>query len=290
MKKVIYSLVGVIALFGVQSFAAGEAQMFKIGQLDFVAVLDASSNRGADILLNKNSPIAKEILSKNPNPPSSTNVYIVKDKNKIILIDTGNGGNRGDAVKNMKAAGISPSQVSAVLLTHMHGDHIGGLLDEKGAKIFANADIYVSQTETDFWLKNPSARAANADLAKQVVKTYGGKIKFLQWGKETVSGIKAIKAIGHTPGHTVFEISSNGEKILVVGDIVHLIEVQTADPSLSVAYDIDPEQAAKTRAEILKYASDNNIRIAGMHIPFSGVGKINKAKAPNRAFVFEADK
>jgi glyoxylase-like metal-dependent hydrolase (beta-lactamase superfamily II) len=172
----------------------------------------------------------------------------------------------------------------------MHGDHIGGLLDADGKKIFKNAKVFVSKDERDYWLLNISARAANAALAKKVIDTYGKQFALLEWDKNNiVNEIKALTAIGHTPGHTIFEIVSEGKKILIVGDLVHLTIIQFADPNLSVSFDIDPAQAAKTRKEVLQYAYDNKMEIAGMHIPFSGVGTVLKDKAP-RLYRFQPEK
>ncbi|MDR1940870.1 MAG: MBL fold metallo-hydrolase [Endomicrobium sp.] len=276
MKSSLKILVAALFLLGIAfiqtAFADDNAASYKIGGVEFIAVKDISANMSKNLVLNQNAAIVNEVFGDKQGLPAAINAFLVKIDGKNILIDCGNRG--GNVVKNLQSISVDPDDINIILLTHMHGDHIGGLIDDKGGKAFKNALVFVSNDELNYWLN--SAKSQLPLIVKQV---YGSDLKTLQWDKnDIVSEIKPIKAAGHTPGHTIFEITSGGDKILVIGDLMHIAALQTADPSLSVSYDIDPAEAAKTRADVLKYAYENNLKIAGMHIAFSGVGKITKGK------------
>ena len=186
-----------------------------------------------------------------------------------ILFDTGL--RNGNISKRLAEKGTLPSDVKTILLTHLHPDHFGGLVDGNGKAAFPNAEIYVSGIERDYWvdeLKNENVIEA-LDL-------YKDKIHLFEFGDEIFDGIKAIDASGHTPGHTVFDIKSGGDELLIVGDILHFIEIQLPIPDVSVKYDADPEKAKESRKKILDYASENEIKIAGMHVQSPGIIEVRK--------------
>ncbi|MCL2155870.1 MAG: MBL fold metallo-hydrolase, partial [Leptospirales bacterium] len=180
---------------------------------------------------------------------------------------------------------IDPKEVSAVLITHMHFDHISGLLKD-GKVVFQNADIYIAQPEHKYWTsekemaKAEEAMRGGFQLAVDVVKAYGSKLHLFtpnELGKiknSLFEGITPIAAYGHTPGHTVYLIESNNEKLMVWGDIAHAMSIQMPNPDVALKYDVDYKQAIAARKKILKYVSDNKIPIAGMHIVPPGAGTI----------------
>ncbi|MDR1008383.1 MAG: MBL fold metallo-hydrolase [Campylobacteraceae bacterium] len=247
---------------------------YKLGEAEFIALKDKDTNMGKSILLEPDAKIVKDVMPDNQNP-SSINAFILKTKNKVILIDTGLGSN-GELLQNLKSANTKPENIDIVLLTHMHGDHIGGLVGSKNEKIFSKAIVYAADKELEYWLSDLPANKANSDLAKTAKNVYGDNFKTFVWNDNITPEIKALEAAGHTPGHTAFEITSKNEKILVIGDLIHSLKVQTADPNMSVAFDIDPKQAADTRIKIFNQAAKENTKIAGMHLPFSGVGYMSK--------------
>ena len=216
---------------------------------------------------------------------TSVNAYLLNTGSKLILIDAGGGVTMGpkfgDLTKNLGAAGYSPDQIDFVLLTHMHRDHIGGLLDAAGKPVFSNAVIMVSEAESQYWLSAAEAEKASADrqksfkLASDVAAAYSaqGKWKTFHSG-ELFPGIKASVMPGHTPGHSVFEISSNGQTFLVLGDTVHFMAVQFAKPDVFVDFDNDSAKAVATRRSLFKRLSESKEMAAGMHLPFPGIGRV----------------
>lgn len=144
-------------------------------------------------------------------------------------------------------------------LTHFHGDHIGGMM--KGdSVVFPNAEVYASKTEYDAWMKMPAERKA------QVVKTmdaYKDRMHLFEFGEVLPGNVETLNAAGHTPGHTVFQAG----KLLVIGDLIHGAALQLEYPEYCASYDMDKETAVKTRKHFLKYAKENGLTMAGMHLP-----------------------
>lgn len=287
MEKIIPLLLLSMFCFSAVLYADtdGQSKTYKVGNAEFISIKDKDNDMAKSIFLNQNAAAVKRLMPGN-SYPASINVFILKINGKIILFDAGLGSaSGGAAVENIKKYGIDPKKIDIVYLTHMHADHVGGLL-ENGKKTFPNAVIYVSKDELDYWISPDNPRPALSESAKKIQKEYGRNLKTFLWGAQSaVAEITIIKAIGHTPGHSAYQIDLGGEKILVVGDIIHNLLVQISDPSLSTRYDVDPAQAAKTRRELLDYAAKNKIKIAGMHIPFSGLG-MPKIKGGKDAFDF----
>jgi len=262
----------------------------QLGQFEITALYDGAIQLPAGLLKNSTEEEIGKLLAKkfvgNPNMQTAVNTYLINTGEHLVLIDTGAGGlfgpDLGNVITNLKAAGYTTDEVDTVILTHLHGDHIGGLNDASGRPTFANAKVLISVQDNDFWLSEEAAAAAPEE-AKQFFKMARDMAAPLkaskQWatfesGAELVPGIKAIVAHGHTPGHTAFEVSSNGQKLLIWGDIVHAHAVQFARPDVSIEFDVDQQQAIATRKALMAQVAAEGALVAGMHLPFPGIGHI----------------
>ena len=188
----------------------------------------------------------------------------MKTQGENILFDTGL--RYGHIIKRLAENGLTPEDVKTILLTHLHPDHFGGLVDENNNAAFPNADIYVNAVERAYWVND-----VKNESVINALNLYSERVHVFNFGDEVRSGVKALDASGHTPGHTVFDINS---ELLIAGDIMHFPEIQLKKPDISVKYDVDPDKARESRKKILEYAAKNNIAIAGMHITWPGVHKI----------------
>jgi len=199
----------------------------------------------------------------------STNAFLIKAPGRNILIDTAFG---GVIFEKMEKLGVKPDQVDAVLLTHMHGDHIGGL-QKDGKPLMPKAKVYLDSREREYFTKiavNQGAVAALNAYGSNVV-TFDAQ-SFDPVLKEILPGISAIATYGHTPGHTSFLIDSNGEKLLIAGDFLHIALVQFPRPDISATYDLDQKVAAASRARLMNFAARFRIPIGGMHMVYPAVG------------------
>jgi glyoxylase-like metal-dependent hydrolase (beta-lactamase superfamily II) len=215
----------------------------------------------------------------------SINAFLINTGAKLILIDSGAGtlygACCGHLIENLRASGYQPEQVDEVLLTHLHADHVGGVAPG-GAMAFPNAVIRASKLDADYWLNDGSEKAAPSFLApmfdgdKISLKPYIAAGRFVPFdgAAELVPGIRAVPAPGHTPGHTSYSVESEGQKLLVWGDIVHVAAIQFPDPSVSVEYDSDAIQAEATREAIFSQAARQGYWIGAAHISFPGLGHV----------------
>lgn len=257
MIRLIYALI--IFVFTASSAFAGAIETLTLteirGQSDTSLLVNASDAQKSEYY-----PSGKM--------PSQILAFYVKFGGKGILFDTGlrDGNIPSELVKN----GTAPEDVNTILITHLHPDHFGGLVNSEGKAQFPNAEVYVSKPEYDYWVNELKNEAVISALSQYRVKLFG-------FGDEVVSGVKAVDTAGHTPGHTAFLIEADGDKLIVAGDIMHFPEIQLPNPDVAVKYDVDPVKAVQSRKFILDYAAWRDIPVAGMHITPPGVIKVKKS-------------
>ena len=173
-------------------------------------------------------------------------------------------------VKALYKNNVLSSDVKNILITHLHGDHFGGLLDAEGRANFPNAAVFVSKPEYDYWVNELKNENVINTLNLYPVHTFA-------FGDEVIPGVRAMDTSGHTPGHVSYLVESDGEKLIVAGDIMHFPEIQLPVPDVAVKYDVDPVKAVQSRKFILDYAAWKNIPVAGMHITPPGIIHVKKS-------------
>ncbi|MBB2671464.1 UNVERIFIED_ORG: glyoxylase-like metal-dependent hydrolase (beta-lactamase superfamily II) [Rhizobium esperanzae] len=250
-------------------------------------LLQGDPSRIADAL--KNGFLGEQV-------ETSHNSFLINTGEKLVLIDAGAGtllGPRtGKLLSNLRAAGYWPEQVDELYLTHMHTDHIGGLMSGK-ERSFKNAVVRADKRDTDYWLSEENMRAAppeakrffEAAVASLSPYREAGKLDTFEGAADLIPGIRARPAYGHTPGHTMFEVESKGEKLLLWGDIVHVAAVQFADPTVTIGYDVDQAEAEREHWRAFDDAASNRSMIGGAHLPFPGLGHVRDNGDKTYAYV-----
>jgi glyoxylase-like metal-dependent hydrolase (beta-lactamase superfamily II) len=270
-------------ILSVRGAAAQESETvitYAVG--DFrVSTLSEGGRAGQSSLLKGAAPEMLQKYLPDGTFPLEVQAFLVRTPDKNILIDAGYGTN---LYKNLQSIGVAENRIDVVLLTHLHGDHIGGLLhDEKVA--FPNAEVYLSQKEYDYWINHE-----RGDAARKMLAAYRDKLHLFvpsaidEESSVLFAGIRAIEAYGHTPGHTAFLIRSDASKWLIWGDVTHAMTIQMPCPDVALSFDSDPEQAIRTRKAVLKYVSEHDITVGGMHIPFPAVGNVATGKEEGYTF------
>lgn len=202
--------------------------------------------------------------------PASISAFILQTDGKTILFDAGLGPKMGggNMLVQMEAHGISPADVDVICLTHLHGDHIGGLMGESGPA-FPNAEVYLGQVEHDAWMAMPDDKNG---LQKAVIGMYAEHLHLFAFDQELPCGVLPLNAVGHTPGHTVFR----WQQLLIIGDLLHGYALQSLHPEYCSNYDMDKEQSVESRKRIYQYASDNQLTMVGMHMPAASSATYHK--------------
>jgi len=224
-------------------------------------------------------------------PRLDVNAYLVRSPHHgPVLIDTGGGSqlmaSMGRLPSALKAAGVSLDSIETVLLTHLHGDHCGGLVDAGGKASFPNAELILHRAEAAFWLESNLDEVPDRktfEFVRHMLAPYASRTRLIEGG-EVVPGIHALPLPGHTPGHTGYRVGSGPSSVFIWGDIVHVPAVQSALPDAGTAMDVDPALAVKTRKETFKQAAEEGILIAGMHMEFPGLAQL-KSEGDGYRFV-----
>jgi glyoxylase-like metal-dependent hydrolase (beta-lactamase superfamily II) len=260
-----------------------------LGDFEVTSLYDGEIKLDAKLLKNAKPADINKLLSRmfRDNPtPTAVIAYLVNTGKHLVLVDAGAaklfGPTLGNVLSNLKAAGYDPAQVDTVLLTHLHADHVGGLLTAEGQVAFPNATVHAAQADAAFWLdaqtmaKAPESARAFFKMAQDSVAPYvkAGRFKTFEAATEIVPGVKSLSEYGHTPGHSGYLFESKGKKLLIWGDVVHNAAVQFPQPKVTIEFDTDPKQALKTRLSLFKWTAKDALLVAGMHHPFPGVGHV----------------
>jgi glyoxylase-like metal-dependent hydrolase (beta-lactamase superfamily II) len=260
-----------------------------VGDIEVTAILDGHIDLGIELFPGADPEEVTRIQEANfvpvgPSVRGAVNAFVVNTGEKLVIIDAGGrdllGPSMGRLPENLAAAGIDPANVDVVAATHMHPDHIGGIVTANGAAVFQNAELVVHKDDWDFWMspeimaKAPESALPFFQAAQAAGTPYTKRVRPIGDDAEVVPGIRSVALAGHTPGHTGFMISSGDDALLVWGDIVHAAILQFPHPDWAIAFDISPEVAIATRRRAFDMAAQDRLMIAGMHVPFPGIGHV----------------
>jgi glyoxylase-like metal-dependent hydrolase (beta-lactamase superfamily II) len=213
------------------------------------------------------------------------NSPIVNMGDKLVLFDTGMGASKafgpttGRQQKSMMEAGIKPEDIDAVVFTHAHIDHIGGVVDDKDKVLFPNAQFYIAQSDFDFWTDEGKLGGPLKDFvlhARKNLMPVKDRLVFIKDGQEFLPGIQALAAPGHTVGHHIFMIASEGKSFAFLGDLTHHQILLMEKPRMQFSYDTDPKQAADSRVRMLDMLAANKVAVLSYHYPWPGYGHVVK--------------
>jgi len=264
----------------------------KVGDLEVTALFDGAAVFDAHWLNGTKATMDGVVNALQEDPrllDVSDEGFLVNTGKQRILVDAGagtwwGGGVLGRLEGSLRSAGYTPEEIDIVLITHLHSDHVGGLTTQDGKRVFPNADVYVAKAESDFWLSTEIAAKAPKDVqpffqsAQAIAAPYikAGKWHTFNGSESIVDGMQLVPLPGHTPGHTGYEFSSKGQKILFCGDIIHAQRVQLQHPEVTAVFDIDQNAAAATRLQLLPKLAREDVLIAGPHMPFPALGRLRK--------------
>ncbi|MEM6382074.1 MAG: MBL fold metallo-hydrolase [Pseudomonadota bacterium] len=206
-------------------------------------------------------------------------VTLVETAGHRVLVDAGFGPAQhpvaGQLHASLLANGIPADSIDTVLISHLHRDHVGGLLDDRGGISFPAARHLITQAEIDYWLSE-TAEPGLCALAERLVETLGDRLQVCAPGDEVAPGVTVLDGAGHTPGHVCVLIESDGSAALVMSDLANHAIWSMAHPDWYMSLDVDPLEAARVRRELLDFASDRHLLIAGYHLPFPALGYVSR--------------
>lgn len=258
---------------------------FTLGDFEVVTVQDGTvpmENPAGTFGVNQTPEAVAELAAQNFLPADKAiNGYtptLVNTGSEVVLFDTGTGAARlpaaGNLVERLAAAGYPPESVTVVVITHMHGDHIGGLMRD-GQPVFPNARYVAGATEYDFWsspdrLSGPTENGAK--LVQANVVPLAEKTTFVKGGDSVVSGVTAVEAFGHSPGHMIYNLESGGRRLVLTADTANHYVLSMQRPDWHVRFDMDKEKGVATRKEVLGMIAADKVPFVGYHMPFPSVG------------------
>ena len=296
VRGVVAAIVGSVCLLGAAHAAAPQVKTqapgfyrMALGEFEITALSDGTVALPVEKLLAgmPAAKINKALASASLKSPVDTSVngYLINTGAKLVLVDTGAAGlfgpTLGNLVANLKAAGYQPEQVDEIYITHMHPDHVGGLMAGEQI-VFPNATVRADQKDVDFWLSKVNFAAAPEEAkgffqgAMVSLNPYvaAGKFKPFDGDTELVPGVRAHASRGHTPGHSTYIIESKGQKLELWGDLMHVAAVQFADPSVTIQFDTNQKAAAVQRKRAFADAAKGGYLVAAAHLSFPGIGRL----------------
>ena len=264
----------------------------KVGSFEVTALYDGTWFRKIDETFVRNAgpaEVTKALTDSFLQPgivPTSFTALLVDTGSKLVLIDTGTGGQLGPTTGHLPgalaAAGVKPEAIDTILISHFHPDHINGIKDKDGRKVFGNAEIHVPAPEWAFWMDDASMSAATEGIrplflnARRIFRDIAAEVKRFEPGAELAPGVSSLAAYGHTPGHSAFAVNSGSQSLLVLSDTTNHPWLFARNPQWQGVFDMDGAMAVENRRRMLDRAAADRMQVAGYHFPFPATGYVVK--------------
>lgn len=264
---------------------------FMLGDFEITALSDGTAIWPMKKLLTNTTPasiekaLAKSFLPSEIETETSVNSYLINTGEKLVLVDAGSAGlfgpTLGKLLLNLAASGYKPEQIDEIYITHLHNDHVGGLL-HNGKSAFVNAIVRVDQHDLDFWLskenleKAPEANKGYFQGPTDSLAPYikSNRVKSFKGNTVLLPGIKTVNTRGHTAGHSGYLVESKGQKLMLWGDVIHFGALQFEEPSVTIQFDTDSKLAAAQRVKAFAQAAKEGFIVGASHTPFPGLGHL----------------
>lgn len=280
--------------FGAPVAPAVGFKRMKLGAMEVIALNDGALRRplGEEFVTNAPLEQVKALLASQGLPTDYVDIpftpFVIVAGGRRILMDTGFADNgppsAGKLVANMAAAGLKPDDIDTIIVSHYHGDHINGIRNKAGQLVFPKAKIMVPAPEHAFWMDDARIEAAPPAMKgafQNVRRVLGGlpaeQLVRFEPGAEVAPGITSVAAFGHTPGHTLFTVKSEGQSFAYVADLTNVPSLFARSPDWSVTFDMDKEMARATRRKIFDMIVKEKMMAGGFHFPFPAFGSIESA-------------
>jgi glyoxylase-like metal-dependent hydrolase (beta-lactamase superfamily II) len=262
----------------------------RIGDVEILAINDGVARRPLAEGFVRDVPLAQvqAALTEAGLPTTHVDIsftaFVAIMGERRILMDAGNGQfgapTTGRLLANLQAAGISPDSIDTVVITHFHGDHINGLRNREGQTPFTKAKVWVPEAEWAFWMDDARMNAAPEGMrgafqnVRRVFGPIAGEVQKFAADATLMPGLRAVSAHGHTPGMSMFQVESRGQRFLNVADLSNIPALFVRQPDWAVTFDMDPQAARAVRRKILGMAAQDGVTVGGYHFPFPAFGAI----------------
>lgn len=277
-----------LLLPGVASAAEHGPAGWTIGDFKITPLLDGVVEVDEAVFPDAEPSVRRTLLEHAGQPAGKirldVNTFLIERAGTMMLVDTGTRDLYGPTLGKLPAAlaqiGVDPRDIQHVILTHMHNDHVGGLVNDAGAATFINAQLHVAEGEWTHWTSEDNFGSASASGqfsfagARAAAPLYRDRVVPFSGSAEILPGIHPIALPGHSPSHTGFRLTSGTEQLIIWGDVVVSPDLQFAHPEWTSIFDADPAQAAQSRKALFREVAADRIPVLGMHLPFPGAGTV----------------